>query len=139
MKSSPALTIGQVAARYGVAPHVLRHWEDAGLLSPSRENGQRRYSEVDVLQVRLTRIGRELGLGLGEIRELFTVHDTGDRAEALVRQRAVVEKRIAQARRRLELIEGALLCPHPDYRTCPELAAMLEDWDDEGEYVRSTP
>ncbi len=34
MKSSP-WTIGELAARFGLATHVLRHWEDVGLLTPS--------------------------------------------------------------------------------------------------------
>ncbi|MER5317779.1 MerR family transcriptional regulator [Streptosporangium roseum] len=28
------MTIGDVAARFGPATHVLRHWESMGLLSP---------------------------------------------------------------------------------------------------------
>jgi hypothetical protein len=28
-------TIGELAARFGLATHVLRHWEDVGLLSPA--------------------------------------------------------------------------------------------------------
>ncbi|WXK67305.1 MerR family DNA-binding transcriptional regulator [Nonomuraea sp. N2-4H] len=34
MKSTPMMAIGEVAARFGLAPHVLRHWEAMGLLSP---------------------------------------------------------------------------------------------------------
>ena len=33
------LTIGELATRFGLATHVLRHWEDEGLLSPARRAG----------------------------------------------------------------------------------------------------
>ena len=33
---APEYTIGELAARFGLATHVLRHWEDMGLLSPAR-------------------------------------------------------------------------------------------------------
>jgi len=35
-------TIGELAARSGVATPVLRHWEDVGLLSPDRRVAGRR-------------------------------------------------------------------------------------------------
>ncbi|WP_443137105.1 helix-turn-helix domain-containing protein [Kribbella sp. CCNWLW197] len=30
--------IGVLAARFGLATHVLRHWEDEGLLTPAAPN-----------------------------------------------------------------------------------------------------
>jgi hypothetical protein len=36
------LTIGELAARFGLATHVLRHWETKGLLSPARRVAGRR-------------------------------------------------------------------------------------------------
>lgn len=123
------LTIGQLADRCGVAPHVLRHWETAGLLTPARQHGQRRYTEDDARQVALIQIGRELGLGLAELRELLGAHDATERDVVLRRQRAVVQRRIALAQRHLALIEHGLNCAHPDYRSCPEVAAMLAERD----------
>ncbi|MGH3587458.1 MAG: MerR family DNA-binding transcriptional regulator, partial [Pseudonocardia sp.] len=36
MKSSPEATysIGEIARHFDLAPHVLRHWETVGLLTP---------------------------------------------------------------------------------------------------------
>ncbi|WP_228829630.1 MerR family transcriptional regulator [Nocardia beijingensis] len=31
------ISIGELAARFGLATHVLRHWEDVGLLAPRRD------------------------------------------------------------------------------------------------------
>ena len=40
MKSTnAALTIGEVAGRFGLPAHVLRHWESVGLLAPVRAEG----------------------------------------------------------------------------------------------------
>ncbi|MEV4460634.1 MerR family DNA-binding transcriptional regulator [Microbispora sp. NPDC049633] len=41
MKSSATIGIGEAAARFGLATHVLRHWEYVGLLTPSRVAGDR--------------------------------------------------------------------------------------------------
>jgi MerR family copper efflux transcriptional regulator len=43
LKSTVA--IGDLAARFGLATHVLRHWEEMGLLRPARTSaGRRRYT-----------------------------------------------------------------------------------------------
>jgi hypothetical protein len=41
----PKLTVGRLAAAWGVAPESLRNWERAGLIPPSRRTpgGHRRY------------------------------------------------------------------------------------------------
>jgi MerR family copper efflux transcriptional regulator len=35
-------SIGEVAARFGLPAHVLRHWEAQGLLTPARHGDRRR-------------------------------------------------------------------------------------------------
>ncbi|WP_340688600.1 MerR family DNA-binding transcriptional regulator [Amycolatopsis coloradensis] len=42
MKSS-TLSVGEVAERFGLATHVLRHWESVGLLKPARAAGSRSF------------------------------------------------------------------------------------------------
>src|ERR687897_477065 len=45
-------TIGQLADRFGLATHVLRHWEDMGVLSPVRRTaGRRVYGPVHVARI----------------------------------------------------------------------------------------
>ena len=119
-------TIGEVAHECGVAPHLLRQWEDAGLLAPSRENGQRRYSDLDVRLVKFIRHGREAGMGLAELRELFAIRNVEERTVVLQRRKKLLEDRIALAQRELAWLEQGLVCPHPDYRTCPDLAALAD-------------
>ena len=62
------LTIGQLAARTGVAVSALRFYEDKGLIEPGRNaGGQRRFKRADVRRVSFILIAQQLGLTLQEI------------------------------------------------------------------------
>ena len=64
------LTIGQVAARSGVAPSALRFYEAEGLLFSERsDGGQRRYEREVLRRVAFIRVAQRVGLTLEEIRE----------------------------------------------------------------------
>jgi DNA-binding transcriptional MerR regulator len=46
--------IGAAAAALGTEAHVLRHWEDTGLLQPPRSSsGHRSYDEEQLTRARL--------------------------------------------------------------------------------------
>ncbi|GAA0901130.1 MerR family transcriptional regulator [Virgisporangium aurantiacum] len=61
MKSSGTVTIGELAHRFGLATHVLRHWETMGLLTPDRDGaGQRRYGRADLTRVALILIAARI-------------------------------------------------------------------------------
>lgn len=65
-------SIGQAAARHGVPEHVLRHWEDLGVLRPERTgSGHRRYLQEHHSQIELIQCGKAAGLRLDEIRMLL--------------------------------------------------------------------
>lgn len=62
------LTIGEVAARTGVAPSALRFYEREGFLSAERTaGGQRRYHRDVLRRVAFVRVAQRLGLSLEEI------------------------------------------------------------------------
>lgn len=62
------LTIGELAARAGVATSALRFYESKGLIASERTDGnQRRYPRATLRRVALIRAGQEVGLTLGEI------------------------------------------------------------------------
>jgi DNA-binding transcriptional MerR regulator len=88
-----ALTIGQVAARSGVATDTVRYYERAGLVpAPARTSGEhRRYGPGVLDRLLFIRGAQRLGLRLAEIRELLAVRDTGvcpcGPAETLLRRR----------------------------------------------------
>ena len=63
------LTIGQVAARAGVAPSALRYYEDQGLVTASRTpGGARRYPRSVLRRLAFVRAAQNVGLSLGEVR-----------------------------------------------------------------------
>ena len=64
------LTIGQVAARAGVAPSALRYYEQQGLIAASRTpGGARRYPRSVLRRLAFVRAAQNVGLSLGEIRD----------------------------------------------------------------------
>ncbi|WP_433530481.1 redox-sensitive transcriptional activator SoxR [Micromonospora sp. CA-263727] len=64
-----ALTIGQLAARSGVAQSALRYYERLGLIRADRTGGnQRRYHRGELRRVAFIRIAQQVGISLDEIR-----------------------------------------------------------------------
>ena len=128
MKSSTShghLTIGELASRFGLATHVLRHWESMGLLAPGRAaGGQRRYGHADLARVAMVLMGKEAGLGLREMRELLSTANPMDHADLLRRHVTVLEHRIAQAQAAKDLIEHALSCPL-SFDECPHAREQI--------------
>ena len=64
-----ALTIGEVAARSGVAPSALRFYEDQGLIASERTDaGHRRYPRSVLRRVAFIVFAQKVGLSLEEVR-----------------------------------------------------------------------
>ena len=111
MKSSD-MPIGELASRFGLAPHVLRHWESMGLLTPTRAPGaQRRYGDADLARVAMILMGKEAGLGLRELRNLLSTANPMDHADLLRHHITVLDRRITQAQAAKELIEARIPPP----------------------------
>ncbi|MBG0830435.1 MerR family transcriptional regulator [Planomonospora sp. ID67723] len=128
MKSTAAerLEIGELAGRYGLATHVLRHWEAMGLLSPARQgNGRRRYGPEDEARVALIVRAKEAGASLEQIRDLVTAGSGERRREILVRHRTELARRMERLRASMEMIEHVLDCPAEDFFDCPQFQVML--------------
>ncbi len=120
------MTIGQLADRFGLATHVLRHWESVGLLEPAaRINGRRRYGEEQAARVTMIVRCKEAGFGLGQLREMFDASDPSARKAILERHHAALEQRIAEAQVAKEMVEHALHCPHEDFTECPRFLRIV--------------
>ncbi|MBC3387770.1 redox-sensitive transcriptional activator SoxR [Pseudomonas sp. SWRI179] len=64
------LTVGQVAARSGVAVTALHFYESKGLIKSTRNQGnQRRYPRAVLRRVALIKVAQRLGIPLAEIGE----------------------------------------------------------------------
>lgn len=125
MKSTGEWTIGELAQRFRLAPHVLRHWESVGLLAPARDRGgQRRYARGDLARVAVILMAKDAGFGLRDLRTLLTGDSPMDHPDVLRRHVAVLDDRIAKATAAKELIEHALACPLP-FDECPHAREQI--------------
>ncbi len=62
------LSIGEVAARSGVAPSALRFYERQGLIESARTDGnQRRYDRAVLRRIAFIQAGRAAGVAVAEI------------------------------------------------------------------------
>lgn len=102
--------IGEAADILHVTNRTLRHWDQIGLLVPTRRtrSGHRLYTDGDLARALQILVYREAGLPLQEIRGLLDA--PGDAAAALRRQRGVLVERIGHLHRMVravdELLEG---------------------------------
>ncbi|MEV4313383.1 MerR family transcriptional regulator [Actinocrispum sp. NPDC049592] len=119
-------SIGEVAARFGLPAHVLRHWEAEGLLTPTREGNRRRYTEADIHRVAAILISKEAGFGLADIRTMLATRSAPARHEVMARHRERLQARIARAQAALDMVEGGP-CTHDDIMTCPHFQGLLAE------------
>ncbi len=134
MKSSRARTeqnvdwsIGEVAARFGLETHVLRHWEDVHLLTPARDGaGRRRYGRDDVVRVATVIRSKAAGMSLEQIQVLLDGEAAG-RHQVLEAHIADLDRRMEEMVRSRAMTEHALRCRAHDIATCPRFREILED------------
>lgn len=125
--TAATMSIGAVAEHFGLATHVLRHWETVGLLHPGRDaGGRRRYGADDLTRVALILQAKDAGLALDTIRTLAAATaDPATRRGILRREATTLRAAIAAAQASLELLEGALGCEHDDLTQCPNYRRMV--------------
>ncbi|NPD32747.1 MerR family transcriptional regulator [Eggerthellaceae bacterium zg-997] len=111
-RSSAGMTVGQVAELAGISTRTLRHYEDAGLLTPARaRNGYRVYAPADVRRLSQIMAMRACGMPLSLIGRI-TQGSASDLRAALsshllslaVEQRAIADA-IARTQAALATIE----------------------------------
>jgi MerR family transcriptional regulator, copper efflux regulator len=116
--------IGDAAAALEVATHVLRHWEDVGLLRPRRlSSGHRAYDDQTIGQARMIQICQRAGLSLAEIKELG-IGDRGDRIALIEVKRAQIAAQVSSLRVADKFLAHIAHCEHPVISECPECSAL---------------
>ena len=95
------ISIGQLAARTGVAVSAVRFYEDKGLLQSIRTSGnQRRFLRSDIRRVSFILIAQRLGLSLWEIEEQLALLPQGrtptprDWRQISQRMRSAIDEKI---------------------------------------------
>ena len=108
------LTIGEVAARSGVATSALRFYEERGLISSERaSSGHRQFNRPVIRRVAFIVFAQRVGLSLDEIRDELSklpadrVPTRGDWAKLSSSWSTRIDERIAELER---LKEGLTEC-----------------------------
>jgi MerR family transcriptional regulator, redox-sensitive transcriptional activator SoxR len=119
------LSIGELAARSGVAPSALRYYERLGLIWAVRTGGnQRRYETSQLRRVAFVRIAAQVGLSLDEIRaalDSLPESRTPTRAdwERLSRRwRARLDQQIVLLERLRDNLTGCIGCGCLSLKSC---------------------
>lgn len=100
------MNIGEAAAKAGVTPKMVRHYESLGLLPRVRrtDSGYRIYDEAEVHTLRFIRRSRDLGFSIPEIAELLKLWQDRRRSSASVKRLA--ERHVLALERKLEELEA---------------------------------
>ncbi len=79
-------SIGELSREFSVTPRAIRFYEDAGLLTPTRNGRQRVYSPRDRVHLMLILRGKRLGFSLKEIGDMLKLYDApnGERSQLCV-------------------------------------------------------
>ncbi len=130
MKSSEdslVWSIGEIAGRFDLETHVLRHWEDVGLLSPARDSaGRRRYGRDELVRVAVILRSKAAGMSLEQIGVLL---DAGaeDRHRILQQHLDELAVRMDEMARSQAMTQHAMDCRAHDIATCPRFRAGVDD------------
>jgi DNA-binding transcriptional MerR regulator len=102
-------TVKQLSKLAGVTPRTLHHYDDIGLLKPSRigENGYRYYGEEALLKLQQILFYRELDMPLDEIRKIMGRRDF-DLLNALQSHRAALQKQAARLSQLLVTVDNTI-------------------------------
>ncbi len=136
------LTIGEAAARIGIATSALRFYESRGLIASRRtDGGQRRYARDVLRRVAFIRAAQSVGLTLEEIAEGLS-ELPGDRAPTReewadfgTRWQPRIEARIATLEALRDKLTSCIGCGCLSLETCA-LANPDDKAGDEGPGAR---
>jgi MerR family redox-sensitive transcriptional activator SoxR len=127
-----ALTVGEVAARSGVAVSTLHFYEAEGLISSWRNSGnQRRYAREVLRRVAVIKVAQRTGIPLAEIRKaLATLLEkrtptAQDWKKLSALWRTQLNDRIERLTRLRDQLDGCIGCGCLSLETCP----LRNPWD----------
>src|SRR5689334_21402988 len=102
-------TVKQLSKMAGVTPRTLHHYDDIGLLKPSRvgDNGYRYYGEESLLRLQQILFYRELDMPLDEIRKIMGRRDF-DVQKALESHKESLRKQMERLNRLLATVDNTI-------------------------------
>lgn len=101
-------SIQEIARLAGTTSRTLRHYDDIGLLKPSRiaHNGYRHYDQVALVRLQRILLLRELGLGLPQIADVL--ERGASEASALVTHLAYLREEQNRLARQIASVESTI-------------------------------
>ncbi|MDR4308626.1 redox-sensitive transcriptional activator SoxR [Chelatococcus sambhunathii] len=120
------LSVGEVAARSGIAVSTIHFYESRGLIMSRRSGGnQRRFPRETLRRVAVIRIAQRLGLPLARIAEALAklpkerAPSAADWRALSALWRADLDERIAKLTRLRDELEGCIGCGCLSTTHCP--------------------
>ena len=131
MDTEEASTVGRIAHLAGLTVRTLHHYDEIGLVVPSRRSGAgyRLYGPGDVERLQEVLFFRELGFGLDEIKRIVTGPGYA-RLPALERQRKLLEIKAERILTMIEAVDGAVAAEREGTRmTNEDMLEVFGDFD----------
>jgi MerR family redox-sensitive transcriptional activator SoxR len=120
------LTIGEVAARSGVAVSALRFYESKGLIKSARNAGNhRRFARDALRRVAVVKVAQRLGIPLGAVLAAFATLPNGRPATAAEwgelsrRWRSELDERIDKLVKLRDQLDSCIGCGCLSLKDCP--------------------
>ena len=103
-------TVKQLSKLAGVTPRTLHHYDEIGLLKPSRvgDNGYRYYGEEIVLRLQQILFYRELDIPLDEIKKIMGRRDF-DVLGALHNHKEALQKQVTRLNRLISTVDNTII------------------------------
>jgi MerR family transcriptional regulator, redox-sensitive transcriptional activator SoxR len=125
MTAKEGLSIGDIAARTGLAVSAIRYYEDQGLVAPWRNAaGRRRFQRADIRRLSFIMVAQQFGFSLGQIKvELDRLPRTraptkADWARISAEFRAGLDERIARLEKLRDTLDGCIGCGCLSLESC---------------------
>jgi MerR family transcriptional regulator, redox-sensitive transcriptional activator SoxR len=126
------LTVGEVAARSGMAVSAIHFYETKGLILSWRNQGnQRRYPREVLRRIAIIKVAQRLGIPLASIREAFDAMPKGrtptqkDWKKLSARWHADLDDRIVRLTKLRDQLTGCIGCGCLSMDACP----LRNPWD----------
>ena len=122
-----AMTVGEVSMLLGISVRALHHWDETGLVHPSRRSaaGYRLYCEADIMRIQQVLVYRQTGMNLAEIKMVLDEPET-DAMTHLRRQRELVQGQVSHLQQMLNSIDMVMEIHQSGARI--SVAEMAEIW-----------
>lgn len=120
------LSVGELAARSGVAVSAIHFYEAKGLITSVRNPGnQRRFARSELRRVAVIKVAQRAGISLGEIRDALETLPTGrtvtarDWSRLSKRWKNALDERIHRLTALRDQLGDCIGCGCLSLKTCP--------------------